>query len=106
MKRQASFFRRKIPKRHLNRFMERKGVSPLIAAARAVHTVDQRDRLVSLQGRPNLMFENDLDLRLVGQWIEQRLDETQPHLATFGNEFQRSDIDIIRSNLTVPDNPV
>ena len=106
MKGQSSFLCRKIPKRHLNRLVKGQRVSPLVAAARAVHTVNQRDRLVPLQCRPNLMFENSLDLRLIGQSIKERLDEPQPHLATFGDEFQRGDVDIIRSNLTVPDYPV
>ncbi|BCH03666.1 hypothetical protein MesoLj131b_56650 [Mesorhizobium sp. 131-2-5] len=106
MKGQASFFGRKIPKRHLNRFVKGQGVSPLIAAARAVHTVDQGDRPVSLQARPNLMFENALDLLLIRKWIEERLDESQPHLATLGNELQCGDVDIVGPNLAVPDYPV
>ncbi|MGX5831156.1 hypothetical protein ACWGS8_27630 [Mesorhizobium sp. 43Arga] len=106
MKGQASFFGRKIPKRHLNRLVKGQGISPLIAAARAVHTVNQGDRSVSLQDRPNFMFENALDLLLIRQWIEERLDESQPHLATFGNELQCGDVDIVGLNLAVPDYPV
>ncbi|MER9071642.1 hypothetical protein NKH80_02265 [Mesorhizobium sp. M0904] len=85
---------------------ERQGVRPLIAAARAVHALNQGDSLVSFQGRPNLVFENGLNLDLVGQGIEERLDEAQSHLTTFRNEFQRGDVYIVGSNLTVPDYPV
>jgi len=106
MKGQAGFLRRKIPKRHLNRFVKGQGVSPLIATARTVYTVNQGDRPVSPQGRPNLMLENSLDLLLIRQWIEERLDESQAHLATFGNELKRGDVDIVRPNLAVPDYPV
>jgi hypothetical protein len=52
------------------------------------------------------MFENALDLLLIRKWIEERLDESQPHLATLGNELQCGDVDLVGPNLAVPDYPV
>ncbi len=77
--RQARRFREQVPACLLNRFFERQGHAPCIAAARPHDPMDDGTRLLRLQTRPRLLAKNAVDFGFGRQRLKQRLHETQTH---------------------------
>ena len=50
--------------------------------------------------------EHALDLGLVGQRHEQRLDEAEPDLAGVGDQLERREVDVVGAHLAVADHAV
>jgi len=65
--------------------------------------MDQTQRRLSVQTRPDFSLENSLELRLRRQWGEQRLHEPQANMTGVRDKLERGDIDVTGTHLTVPD---
>ena len=106
MQRQAGLLRGKIPERHLDRLVERKAEGALIAAARSIDPMDKRCGRLADKGRPRFFLEDPNDLVVVGQRVEQRLDEAEAALSVVGDQLKRCGVQFLDLNLAVPDDPV
>ena len=68
--------------------------------------MDERRRRLAVEAAPSLAEEHALDLGLVGQRHEQRLDEAEPDLAGVGDELERRQVDVVGAHLAVADHAV
>ena len=58
------------------------------------------------KGRPRFFLEDPNDLVVVGQRVEQRLDEAEAALAVLRDQLKRGDVERIDVDLAVTDDPV
>ena len=89
MQRQADLLGAEIPERNLKRLFEGQAEGALVAAARPLDPMHQRQRRLADKTGPDLFLENPHDLRLVRQGVKQALEKAQPDLAVLANQLKR-----------------
>jgi hypothetical protein len=106
MKGKARLLGSQIPQGDLDCFVEGQTEGALVASAWPADTMHKAERWLTLNGRPDLAREDAIDFVKGGKRKEQALNEAKPSLAAFVNEFESGNVNIVRPNLAVANDPV